>query len=165
MTTDNGGGTPRLHASAEATIVPSCTERDFFELIYPYARHGAWNCVYCGEPIDYAEDGTVYIGTQRLACSVEDLGGFFQLAPQTSAPVAVNRCCSDRIATADRFIPLGRTIRCPVCGDTYTSGMVSRWQGSSQLKGYMRDGSGYAVDQHLAIPALVPVDRLGSGPV
>jgi len=145
-----------------ATIIPSCTERDFLETIHPYRRYGAWSCVYCSEPVEYREDGTVYIGRQRLECRVEAINGFVQLCPKQGVPGAVNRCCSDRIARADRVIPLGRTIHCPICGDTYTSAMVERWQGSSRIKGYVRDDSGYAVDHDLAVPALVPVGRLSS---
>ena len=61
-------------------------------------------------------------------------------------------------------MPLGREIRCPICGDSYTSGMVARWQGTAEVKGYTRDGRGFAVDQALAVPALVPVERLSSRP-
>lgn len=148
-----------------ATIIPSCTERYFFDWIYPYRRYGAWSCIYCGEPIEFGEDGAVHIGRQRLTCRVEDLRGFPQLGPEEgSAPAAVNRCCSDRIAAADAVIPLGRRLDCPICGDIYTSAMVARWQGSSQVKGYLRDGQGYAVDHNLAVPALVPVERLSSRP-
>jgi len=159
------GGDPRAHerATAPAAIIPSCTERDFFETIYPYRRFGVWGCIYCGEPIEYAADGTVYIGRQRLACRIEDLQGYPQLSPVDGSTTAVNRCCSDRIAHADPVVPLGRTIHCPICGDTYTSAMVARWEGSSHVKGYLRDGRGYAVDHALAVPALIPVDRLSSG--
>ncbi len=168
-----------------ATIIPGCTEREFFQWIYPYSRYGSWNCVYCGEPIEYAPDGHVYVGKQRLVCTVEDLGGFYQLSPNGAAAAAVNRCCSERIAAADLVVPLGRAITCPICGDTYTSAMVARWQGSSRVKGYLRthggeriapaeqapdrvndaaDEDGYAVDHNLAVPALVSVDRLSSPP-
>jgi hypothetical protein len=167
MTTDHGKAVQQERSSeiaVETTIVPSCTERDFFDAIYPYARYGNWACVYCGEPVEYQQSGTVYIGAQRLECTIENLGGFFQLAPKAGAPVAVNRCCSDRIAGADHVIPIGRQIHCPVCDDTYLSAMVSRWQGSSQVQGYLRDGRGYAVDKNLAVPALVPVERLSGGP-
>ncbi len=163
-----------------ATIIPGCTEREFFQWIYPYSRYGSWNCVYCGEPIEYAPDGTVYVGKQRLVCTVEDLGGFYQLSPNGAA-AAVNRCCSERIAAADLVVPLGRAITCPICGDTYTSAMVARWQGSSRVEGYLRTHGGerapaagvaedragedgYAVDHNLAVPALVSVDRLSSRP-
>jgi hypothetical protein len=153
------GGRP---AAAAPTVIPSCTERDFFETIHRYGRHGAWSCVYCGEPIEYTPDGTVYVGVARLECRVEDLGGYFQLTPKHGPPGAVNRCCSDRIAAADDVIPLGRTIPCPICGDVYTSAMVTRWQGSSHVKGYTRDGRAFAVDHELAVPTLVPVERLSS---
>src|SRR5258708_35374492 len=86
---------------ARSTIIPSCTERDFFTTIYPYRRFGSWNCVFCGEPIEYASDGTVLIGSGKLGCRVEDIGGFHQLSPLAGTPGAVNRCCSDRIAGAD----------------------------------------------------------------
>jgi hypothetical protein len=150
--------------ATRATIIPSCTERDFFETIYPYGRHGSWNCIYCDEPIEYAGDGTVYVGHQRLACRVEELNGFHQLCPNDAASATVNRCCSDRISAADHVIPLGRTIDCPICGVRYTSAMVTRWQGSSRVKGYTRSDAGYAVDHNLAVPALIPVDRLSSRP-
>src|SRR5262249_10869719 len=102
-------------ASPAATvIIPSCTERDFFETIFPYHRLGTWACVYCGEPIEYTNDRTVYIGRRRLACRVEEIGGFFQLCPLENVAAAVNRCCSDRIARADDDIPLGRVIACPI---------------------------------------------------
>jgi hypothetical protein len=146
--------------SASVVIIPSCTERDFFETIYPYRRYGSWSCIYCGEPIEYTPDGTVYIGRQRVACTVQEIDGFFQLHPPGGASAAVNRCCSDRISRADEYIPLGRKIVCPVCGDAYTCAMVERWQGSSHVKGYVRDGAGYAVDHELAVPALLPVDRI-----
>jgi hypothetical protein len=165
MTT--GSGSAMRPEAAQATIIPSCTERDFFETIYPFGRFGAWSCVYCGEPIEYRTDGTVLVGRGRLECRVEDLGGYHQLSPKNAAPGAVNRCCSDRIARADAVIPLGRTIHCPICGDSYTSAMVTRWQGSSRVKGYVREGQadgGYAVDDELPVPALVPVERLGSRP-
>jgi len=151
---------PGAGQQVEATIIPSCTERDFFTYIYPYCRTGSWTCVYCGEPIEYREDGTVYIGRQRIACRVEDLGGYYQLTPKNGPPGAVNRCCSDRISAADEAIPLGREIRCPICGDVYTCAMVTRWQGTAEVKGYVRDGRGFAVDHALAVPALVPIERL-----
>jgi hypothetical protein len=162
MTTGSDHTAPQ---AAPATIIPSCTERDFFEVIFPFGRHGSWSCIYCGEPIEYTADGTVYIGRQRLECRVEELGGYHQLSPKAAAPGAANRCCSERIARADEVIPLGRTICCPICGDTYTSAMVERWQGSSRVKGYVREGrpnAGYAVDHELPVPALVPVERLTS---
>lgn len=155
-------GSPTAGTPAGATIIPSCTERDFFTYVYPYGRVGAWNCVYCGEPIEYREDGAVLIGRAQLACRVQDLGGYYQLAPEVGPPGAVNRCCSDRIAAADDALPLGREVRCPVCGNSYTCAMVTRWQGSSDVKGYRRDGRGFAVDHALAVPALVPVERLSS---
>jgi hypothetical protein len=161
MTTAGSGQVGRPATTGE-TIIPSCTERDFFECIYPYARHGVWACIYCGEPVEYTPDGTVYIGSARLECRVEDLGGFFQLSPKAGVPGPVNRCCSDRIARADSAIPLGRAIRCPVCSDTYMSAMVVRWEGASRVKGYIRDGREFAVDQHLVVPALVPAERLSS---
>jgi len=151
-------------ATAATVIIPSCTERDFFETIFPYHRLGTWACIYCGEPIEYTNDRNVFIGRRRLACRVEEIGGFFQLCPLENASVSVNRCCSDRIARADRDIPLGRQVSCPICGDTYTCAMVDRWQGSSRIKGYTRDGAGYAVDHALAVPALVPVERVSSRP-
>jgi hypothetical protein len=147
-----------------ATIIPSCTERDFFSYIYPDQRTGVWNCVYCGEPIEYRADGVVLIGRSQIACRVEDLGGYFQLTPQDGPPGAVNRCCSDRISAADEVIPLGRTITCPICGDSYSCAMVARWQGTAEVKGYTRDGRGFAVDHALAVQALVPVERLSSRP-
>ncbi|HEY8837033.1 MAG TPA: hypothetical protein VIO16_04995 [Dehalococcoidia bacterium] len=147
---------------ARATIIPSCSERYFFEWIYPYARFGTWGCTYCGDPIEYTADGTVYIGRLRLSCRIEDLRGFPQLGPNDGAPVSVNRCCSDRISAADQVMALGRAVQCPICGDTYTSAMITRWQGSSQVKGYVRDGQGFAVDHNLAVPALIPVERLSS---
>jgi hypothetical protein len=165
LTTESG---PAGRAGPEqATIIPSCTERDFFEWVFPYQRHGAWTCIHCGEPYEYDADGSVYIGRQRLECAVEDLGGYYQLSPKQGAPGSVNRCCSERIAAADSGIPLGRTIDCPICGDTYTSAMVARWQGSSRVKGYLRngsDGAGFAVDHDLPVPALIAVDRLSSRP-
>src|SRR5579862_4518242 len=142
----------RAARSAATVIIPSCTERDFFETIFPYHRIGTWSCIYCGEPIEYGNDRIVYIGRSRLACRVEEIGGFFQLCPLVNAAAAVNRCCSDRIARADQDVPLGRSITCPICGDTYTCALVERWQGSARLKGYIRggrdgsDGSGFAVD-------------------
>ena len=147
-----------------ATIIPSCTERDFFSYIFPYKRTGSWNCVYCGEPVEYRADGSVLIGRAQIACRVEDLGGYFQLTPQNGPPGAVNRCCSDRISAADEVIPLGRTVRCPICGDSYACAMVARWQGTAEVKGYTRDERGFAVDHTLAVPALVPVERLSSRP-
>jgi hypothetical protein len=189
MTPVTPEATPSNRAKpVRATIIPCCTEREFFEWIYPYGRYGNWNCIYCGEPIEYARDGTVYVGRQRLVCTVEDLGGFYQLCPNGAAAAAVNRCCSDRISAADQVVPLGRAITCPICGDTYTSAMVARWQGSTRVKGYLRthtgdrtpaversaegdDGNkggvserGYAVDHNLAVPALVSVERLSSRP-
>ena len=160
MTADSGP-TDRSTA-AGATLIPSCTERDFFETIYPYGRFGVWACVFCDEPIEYTSAGAVYVGRQRLECRIENLGGFFQLTPKDGKPGAVNRCCSDRIARADEVIPLGRTISCPICADSYRSELVTRWQGSSRVKGYTRGGLGYAVDHELAVPALVPVERLSS---
>ena len=154
-------------ATNPTVIIPSCTERDFFETIFPYHRLGTWACVYCGEPIEYTNDRVVYIGRRRLACRVEEIGGFFQLCPLENVAAAVNRCCSDRIARADDDIPLGRVIACPICGDTYTCALVERWQGSARIKGYVRvgrDGAGYAVDKALAVPALVPIDRVSSRP-
>lgn len=156
-------GSQATGAPADATIIPSCTERDFFTYIYPYHRTGGWQCVYCGEPIEYRADGSVLIGRAQLACRVEDLGGYRQLTPASGPPGAVNRCCSDRISAAGDTVPLGRQIHCPVCGDSYTCSMVGRWQGSSEVKGYTRDGRGFAVDRALAVPALVPVERLSSG--
>ena len=153
---------PGAATATRTVIIPSCTERDFFETIYPYRRVGSWSCIYCGEPIEYTPDGAVFIGKQRVPCTVEEIGGFFQLHPAGGASAAVNRCCSDRIARADETIPLGRTIVCPICDDSYLSAMVERWQGSSRVKGYVRDGQGYAVDHELAVPALLPVDRIGS---
>ena len=147
-----------------ATIIPSCTERDFFSYIFPYRRFGVWQCVYCGEPIEYREDGAVLIGRNQIACRIEDLGGYFQLTPLAAPPGAVNRCCSDRISAADASIPLGREIRCPICGDVYSCRMVARWQGTAEVKGYARDDRSFAVDQALAVPALVPVERLSSRP-
>src|SRR5579883_1919261 len=102
--------------AGSATIIPSCTERDFFEWVFPFRRYGLWHCIYCDEPVEYAPDGTVYIGNQRLECRVEDLGGYYQLTPKQAAPGSVNRCCSERIAAADSAVPLGRTITCPICG-------------------------------------------------
>ncbi|HZU78069.1 MAG TPA: hypothetical protein VFA70_14980 [Dehalococcoidia bacterium] len=145
---------------AATVIIPSCTERDFFETVFPYGRFGAWTCIYCGEPLEYTSERIVYVGKARLACGVEDLGGFHQLRPLEGAAVAVNRCCSDRIARADDAIEIGRTITCPICGDTYTCAMVERWQGTSRVKGYLRGGAGYAVDHDLAVPALLPVERV-----
>jgi hypothetical protein len=150
-------------SAAATVIIPSCTERDFFETIFPYDRFGAWSCVYCGEPLEYTPEGAVYVGKARLACTVEDLGGFHQLRPRDGAAVAVNRCCSDPIARADEAIELGRSITGPICGDSYTRAMVERWQGTSRVKGYTRDGASYAVDHDLAVPALLPVERVSGG--
>jgi hypothetical protein len=54
-------------AAAEPTVIPSCTERDFFETMHRYDRRGTWFCVYCGEPIEYTAEGRVYVGAARLA--------------------------------------------------------------------------------------------------
>ncbi|MHB8576227.1 MAG: hypothetical protein ACYDCQ_12955 [Dehalococcoidia bacterium] len=161
MTTDSGSA-GRIGA-VQGTVIPSCTERDFFEWIFPYQRHGRWSCIVCDEPVEYTPDGAVYIGAQRLECRVEDLGGYHQLTPKQAAPGSVNRCCAERIAAADDVIPLGRTITCPICGEIYISAMVPRWEGSAHVKGYLRDDAGFAVDHQLAVPALVPVDRLSGG--
>lgn len=144
-------------------MIASCTERDFLETILPYDRRGEWSCVYCGEAISYpAGSETVYLGSERLECVVESLHGYRQLRPLHSPPGAANRCCSDRIARADHAIAPGRTIICPICGDAYACAMVPRWGGSAKIKGYLRDGRAFAVDQNLSIPALVPVERLTS---
>ena len=152
-----------MKGSTDSTVIASCTERDFLETILPYDRRGDWNCIYCGESIRYPLDSeSVFLGAERLECVVESLHGYRQLRPRHAAPGAANRCCSDRIARADRAIALGREIRCPICGDTYTSTMVPRWGGSTKVRGYLRDGRAFAVDQDLSIPALVPVERLTS---
>ncbi|MGI8551298.1 MAG: hypothetical protein ACR2PL_11020 [Dehalococcoidia bacterium] len=146
-----------------STVIASCTERDFLETILPYARRGEWECVYCGEAIYYpAGSDSVYLGPDRLECTVESLNGYHQLRPRHVAPGAANRCCSDRIARADRAIAFGRTILCPICGDAYTCAMVPRWGGSTRTKGYLRDEHVFAVDHDLSIPALVPIERLTS---
>jgi hypothetical protein len=163
MSTEQVDAASPVEASP-TVIIPSCTERDFFETIFPYHRLGTWSCIYCGEPIEYTNARLVYIGRRRLPCRVEEIGGFFQLCPVDGASVAVNRCCSDRIAAADAMMPRDRVITCPICGDTYTSAMVARWQGSSRVHGYTRDGVSYAVDHDLAVPALMPVDRVMSRP-
>ena len=147
----------------KATIIASCTERDFLETILPFDRRGQWDCVYCGEPIDYpADSDSVFLGTNRLECVVESLHGFLQLRPRTAAPGAANRCCSDRIGRADPWIAVGRVLTCPICGDIYTCSMVARWGRSARVKGYVREDKAFAVDHHLSVPALVPVERLTS---
>jgi hypothetical protein len=148
-----------------STIIASCTERDFLETILPHDRRGEWQCVYCGEPIEYPEGSeSVFLGRERLECVVESIHGFLQLRPRQAAPGAANRCCSDRISGADRWISIGRSIICPICGDEYRCEAVPRWKGSSRIKGYTREGRAFAVDHELSVPALVPVERLTSGP-
>jgi hypothetical protein len=144
-----------------ATVISSCTERDFLETILPYDRRGEWECVYCGEPISYpAGSEAVFLGAARLECVVESIRGYPQLRPRRAAPGAANRCCSDRISRADHWIAAGRSIVCPICGDVYDCGLVPRWAGSARIKGYLRDGRAFAVDHQLSVPALVPVERL-----
>jgi len=148
-----------------STVIASCTERDFLETILPHDRRGEWECVYCGEPISFpAGSDSVFLGPERLECVVESFHGYPQLRPRQAAPGAANRCCSDRISRADRWIALGRSIACPICGDVYHCEPVPRWGGSARIKGYTRDGHAFAVDHELSVPALVPVDRLTSSP-
>lgn len=147
-----------------STVIASCTERDFLETIYAYDRRGEWACAYCGEAISYPPDSdAVFLGVEHLECIVESLHGFLQLRPRDAAPGAANRCCSDRISRADNWIALGRTITCPICGDSYRCEPVPRWGGSARIKGYSRDGHAFAVDHGLSVPALVPVERLTTG--
>lgn len=149
--------------SEPSTVIASCTERDFLETILTYDRRGEWSCVYCGEAISYPEGSeSVFLGPQQLECVVESLNGYRQLRPRHAAPGAANRCCSDRITRADQAIALGRTIVCPICGDTYSSTMAPRWGGSTRVKGYVRAGRYFAVDHNLSVPALVPIERLTS---
>lgn len=144
-----------------ATVIASCTERDFLEAVHHYDRRGEWNCVYCGEAISYpAGSDSVFLGSDRLECFVESLHGYLQLRPRLAAPGAANRCCSDRISQADRWIRVGRAIVCPICGDRYVCSLVPRWGGSARVKGYTRGDRAFAVDQQLSVPALVPVERL-----
>ena len=153
-----------MTTTENATIIASCTERDFLETIYPYGRRGQWQCVYCGEPIDYLPGSdSVFLGTSRLECVVESLHGFLQLRPRLEAPGAANRCCSDRIARADRWITPGRVLICPICGDSYSCALVPRWGRSARVKGYLKGDRAFAVDHHLSVPALVPVERLTAG--
>jgi hypothetical protein len=148
-----------------STVIASCTERDFLETIFPHNRRGSWQCVYCGEAIEYPEGSdSVFLGRARLECIVESLHGYLQLRPSNDAPGAANRCCSDRISRADRWIAIGRSIVCPICGDEYRCEPVPRWRGSARIKGYTRAGRAFAVDHELSVPALVPVERLTSGP-
>jgi len=150
-----------MTAIENATVIASCTERDFLETILPFDRRGKWECAYCGEPIDYPPDSTsVFLGTNRLECVVESLHGFLQLRPRIAAPGAANRCCSDRIARADRWIAIGRALECPICGDSYVCALVPRWGRSARVKGYLKGDRSFAVDHHLSVPALVPVERL-----
>lgn len=146
-----------------ATVIASCTERDFLETILPYDRRGEWTCVYCGETISYPPGSdAVFLGPNRLECVVESLNGYRQLRPRHGAPVAANRCCSDRLSRADHAIALDRRIVCPICSDTYECAMVPRWGGTARIKGFVRDGRVYSVDHALSVPALVPVERLTS---
>jgi uncharacterized Zn-finger protein len=146
-----------------STVIASCTERDFLETILPFDRRGDWECAYCGEQISYpAGLDSVFLGPDRLECIVESLHGYLQLRPRAAAPGAANRCCSDRISRADRWIALGRTITCPICGHVYQCEPVARWSGSARIKGYTRAGRAFAVDHELSVPALVPVERLTS---
>jgi hypothetical protein len=150
-------------AQTGSTVIASCTERDFLETVLPYDRRGDWACAYCGEPISFpAGSDSVFLGTRRLECVVESIHGYLQLRPREAAPGAANRCCSDRISRADRWIVQGRTIECPICGDVYLCEPVLRWAGSARIKGYTRDGRSFAVDHELSVPALVPVERLTS---
>jgi hypothetical protein len=149
---------------AGSTVIASCTERDFLETIYPYDRRGDWECAYCGEQISYPPNAqSVFLGAERLECTVESLHGYLQLRPRVAAPGAANRCCSDRISRADRWISTGRTITCPICSDSYHCELVPRWGGSARIKGYVREGRAFAVDHELSVPALVPVERLTTG--
>jgi len=150
-----------MTATENATVIASCTERDFLETILPFDRRGEWECAYCGEPIDYPSGSTsVFLGTNRLECVIESLQGFLQLRPRIAAPGAANRCCSDRIARADRWIAIGRVLECPICGDSYTCALVPRWGRSARVKGYLKGERSFAVDHQLSVPALVPVERL-----
>jgi hypothetical protein len=148
-----------------STVIASCTERDFLETILPHDRRGSWQCVYCGEVIDYPEGSeSVFLGRDRLECVVESLHGYQQLRPINGASGGANRCCSDRISRADRWITPGRSVLCPICGDEYRCEPVTRWRGSARIKGYTREGRAFAVDHELSVPALVPVERLTTGP-
>jgi len=150
-----------MAADGASTLIASCTERDFLVAILPYDRRGDWECAYCGESISYpAGSESVFLGRERLECVVESLHGYLQLRPRDAAPGAANRCCSDRISRADRWIVLGRSITCPICGDEYQCEPVPRWRGSARIKGYTRAGQAFAVDHELSVPALVPVERL-----
>jgi hypothetical protein len=152
-----------MTTTENATIIASCTERDFLETIYPHDRRGTWQCVYCGEPIVYpAGAESVFLGTNRLECVVESLHGFLQLRPRLEAPGAANRCCSDRIARADHWISPGRVLTCPICGDAYVCALVPRWGRSARVKGYVKGDRAFAVDHLLSVPALVPVERLSA---
>lgn len=145
------------------TVIASCTERDFLETILPYDRRGDWECAYCGEPISYPPGSdAVFLGPERLECVVESIQGYLQLRPRRAAPVGANRCCSDRISRADRWIGVGRRIDCPICGHAYICALVPRWGGSARVKGYLRGDRAFAVDHQLSVPALVPVERLTS---
>ena len=154
-----------MTTQTSSTVIASCTERDFLETVFAHDRRGDWECAYCGEPISYPEGSrTVFIGSGRLECAIESLHGYLQLRPLAAAPGAANRCCSDRISRADLWIAAGRTVTCPICGDSYHCEQVPRWGGSARIKGYMRDGRAFAVDHELSVPALVPVERLTTGP-
>src|SRR5689334_2654038 len=100
-----------MTSQTSSTVIASCTERDFLETIHPFDRRGDWACAFCGEAISYPPGSdSVFLGPTRLECSVESINGFLQLRPRQDAPGAANRCCSDRISKADKWISQGRTI-------------------------------------------------------
>jgi len=92
-----------MTTTESATVIASCTERDFLETILPYDRRGEWSCVYCGEAILFPEGSeSVYLGPKRLECVVESLHGYRQLRPRHAAPGAANRCCSLAVSSVGK---------------------------------------------------------------